>query len=1307
MPSGYLVDSGSQYGNRGNGQSYGWLGSDQDRTRDRNSPNAPDQRFDTLNHLFDGSTARTWELGLANGQYTVRLQAGDPAYADQVNTFALEGITLTDPDGQDNFDTFLVNVEVTDGRLTLTDALGADNAKVQFIEVTPQALANPLPGGFITTTDVGPVTIAGDTIYADGVFTVTGSGTLNGDFNDDAFQYAYSTVNGNFFYTARLTSLDAANNGTKAGIMVRTSTDPTAPMSFIGIEPNFRDYNVFRTFKDAERQNQNRSPRATEFPLYFRVDRFDELIISYTSANGADWDLLRTNRIDGLPTNGVQVGLAVASRTSGATSTATFDSVHVAPLTPPTGLQTAYFGNSYPGGQVIMPESAYTSFTVSDTGETLIAANNERDDFVVFDADGDITAEFGDGGGYGITGNSSHWFMSLGTRVDTDPRYKFDGVVRLDRNGDNRQQILAGRQVRGLALAGNTLFVADRDANTIRRFNATTLAEIGTGWSLPNAGNMAADNNGNLWIIIEPSVPSGSWEIRHYSPTGTNLNHTITNVQHPRGLAVHPSTNQLFVTNIGEDQRIQRYSSTGTAQGRIGSTGGIFGTGAGTDAGEVHPSKFNFPTGVGFDSNGNMIVANNGSPGHWNRYSRGSGLVLTKYSGTSTNDLWNRYGLEFVDVADVDPDSNGQTIYTKDSIYSFDPSQPLGQQWTYLAHTIDPFEYPDDPRVLGTFFDPSRTDDWSRVGTAVVSRVGGKTVLYVHNMDGTGVAWYGFDGNIAKPAGWMESVIDYDGDGDDEWMFWQDADGDGQRDNGEVQFFTKDGGTHGFKITDDGQVFAASDDDGLRIFNTTIVNGIPTLSSTPINNPEAEPALFAGDGGRLRRVIYDSSSDTAILSGYTEAPPPDDARSVKDAGRVLAYYEHWNGISGTRTLVTHRTFDVTFEDFGRHESDTISDIAAVGDYVFAVRNPDTREIQVYERTTLDLVDTLVVGPEVGVRIGINDLSIGINADQLNDGTYMIILEDDLDQKGVVLYWKGPQNAYLDTVRDATDWVEAEFFDEGGNGVAYEDDASRSGNQTFRANETADIGDKSNASNGKVVGWTNAGEALEYTVDLPNGVYDFELRYASGANPGDLRILLDDGAATLELGTLTTLVNTGGWNTFQTTTLSNVTVSNGGSNRVLRLEMLGGGFDLDQFRFAPVTLSAVGKIQAEYGVQTLGSDLTVEGTAPTFVWLPQGSGSTPDPETAPRLAYNLKDITAGTYDVTFRVNVDVGGPTQRGSNNSFFLRSNGGAWQTIQFATNQAGWFEQTINLNLNLSGDALIEIAAREDGTKLDWFALA
>jgi hypothetical protein len=133
-PSGYLADTGGSYGNR-NGQTYGWLGGSNNEGRLR-TVNGEQRRL-TLNHLAFGGNARTWEMSLPNGTYDYVLGMGDPQWPDGTNNVDVEGTSVADADGADAEDTFTGSVTITDGRLTIAPTNSGDNAKIQWLEVTP------------------------------------------------------------------------------------------------------------------------------------------------------------------------------------------------------------------------------------------------------------------------------------------------------------------------------------------------------------------------------------------------------------------------------------------------------------------------------------------------------------------------------------------------------------------------------------------------------------------------------------------------------------------------------------------------------------------------------------------------------------------------------------------------------------------------------------------------------------------------------------------------------------------------------------------------------------------------------------------------------------------------------------------------------------------------------------------------------------------------------------------------------------------------------------------------------------------
>ena len=136
-PVGYAADLGDVFGDRGAGMSFGWDADNIANARSRNSAGSPDARYDTYNHMQKNGANRRWEIALPNGLYTVRLVAGDADATDSVHRMNLEGqLALAGtPSGDVRWFRSTVNVLVSDGRLTLTNAPGAQNNKIAFIDI--------------------------------------------------------------------------------------------------------------------------------------------------------------------------------------------------------------------------------------------------------------------------------------------------------------------------------------------------------------------------------------------------------------------------------------------------------------------------------------------------------------------------------------------------------------------------------------------------------------------------------------------------------------------------------------------------------------------------------------------------------------------------------------------------------------------------------------------------------------------------------------------------------------------------------------------------------------------------------------------------------------------------------------------------------------------------------------------------------------------------------------------------------------------------------------------------------------------
>jgi hypothetical protein len=75
-------------------------------------------------------------------------------------------------------------------------------------------------------------------------------------------------------------------------------------------------------------------------------------------------------------------------------------------------------------------------------------------------------------------------------------------------------------------------------------------------------------------------------------------------------------------------------------------------------------------------------------------------------------------------------------------------------------------------------------------------------------------------------------------------------------------------------------------------------------------------------------------------------------------------------------------------------------------------------------------------------------------------------------------------------------IEAEDYDVGGEGVAYHDTTLGNEGGEYRSDDV-DVQSTTDGGDGHNVGWIEAGEWLEYTVDVAStGLYDIQVRVAS-------------------------------------------------------------------------------------------------------------------------------------------------------------------------------------------------------------------
>ena len=158
-------------------------------------------------------------------------------------------------------------------------------------------------------------------------------------------------------------------------------------------------------------------------------------------------------------------------------------------------------------------------------------------------------------------------------------------------------------------------------------------------------------------------------------------------------------------------------------------------------------------------------------------------------------------------------------------------------------------------------------------------------------------------------------------------------------------------------------------------------------------------------------------------------------------------------------------------------------------------------------------------------------------------------------------------------------IQAEDFDLGPNGIGYFDATTGNSGGEYRTDEDVDIVTTSDTGDGFHVTAIEDGESLEYKASVTAGLYDLDLRVASGTDGGAIRVLVgsqSEGDFT-ELGTVA-VPNTGG--SWSTVTLNNADLLNAGNvDLFVRLEMIGGGFDLNWLDFSSVAPKTTRAIQS--------------------------------------------------------------------------------------------------------------------------------
>ena len=545
--------------------------------------------------------------------------------------------------------------------------------------------------------------------------------------------------------------------------------------------------------------------------------------------------------------------------------------------------------------------------------------------------------------GGAITGNSTSIFAAL----QGGTPYGSAAVGRYNRITKTRDLVIdvsvwnavsKADVITGLATAGSLLYASDFFDNRVRVF--TTDGVLQRDITVSSPGALALDSAGNIWV-----AQKSAGTIVEFTPAGAPLN----TIQMPAGsqpsaLYYDASSGQLMVGDEGPDMNIKLYniSGTPTLTGTFGIQGGYLDATQGIK-GQVGDKRFTRIVGIGKDSAGNLYVLNNPWGGSWDM-GRNGGTDIHSYNSAG-NLQWKLQSLNFEGVAAPDPSTDGANFYSGTNIYTGTAGG------TFVANTVDPFDYPSDPRL--NMQDTERDEHFGQLVT-----VGGNRILVASGQNPAAFYFYHFNaanGYIAIPDATLPGAV----------------------------FNTALAVTGGFCIDSRGDVWAGLD-------RTNHIYHYPLTGFDGEGKPTWGPAVTISIPESIRpltRIIYLADSDTMILAQGI----PGSADWTAMQSRIEVYH----GWSAGNTTKPDPVINLT--------SINPKSMTAAGNYLFVGYVHTVPNIDAFNLTTGHLDTTLINANPTAVYVG-NDVDsmYGLRAYLTSSGEY-VVTKDNYNASSIIVH----------------------------------------------------------------------------------------------------------------------------------------------------------------------------------------------------------------------------------------------------------------------------------------------------------------
>jgi len=449
-----------------------------------------------------------------------------------------------------------------------------------------------------------------------------------------------------------------------------------------------------------------------------------------------------------------------------------------------------------------------------------------------------------------------------------------------------------------------------------------------------------------------------------FTPDGLPLPMQITAIPQASAIFYDAPRDRLLVADNGPNQQIAAFTQLTTTptldqtfgkNGWFGTKGGLF-NGPPSTYGTYGPLRFDNMRDIGADATGNIYVGQVGA----------MGISQTRIeSYTPAGALrWSLQGTANLDSAQADP-RDETAVYNAANRYTMDYTRPAGNEWTMSASSLNPWSYPQDPRMSGN-------------GQLIYGvRVIQGHFFLITSDQGQGVySIFRFnpqtDGNTAIPCGMIRAMNlgmqpPYQAPTSGHWI-WRDRNGNGQFDADEYDVEPRIW-LFGSNFDDDGN-FWYTDEGTQKIYRIAVGArldkfGAPVWSwSSPDNREWAIPAPFDGDArqyaggyGSIKRLWYDTATRTLYVLGFNHTFSNTVGHNAP-AGRLLVRYRvEEDALVKLDELALPYDADVAGEP---HDQPYTLRIA--GNFVF-VGYELTQSNRVYRKADLRYVGTTMVGPQ--------------------------------------------------------------------------------------------------------------------------------------------------------------------------------------------------------------------------------------------------------------------------------------------------------------------------------------------------------